>query len=111
MECVGMFRKGSGRKYRDEVRMSFTRKEVHAWSGSAWRCGYGLIRCSGWLCMHAENVRLTCKVHVFDGDKCLVKLSTEYGIDIGHIFVEITITLKIRNKKMLQTKIAMNNPI
>ena len=43
------------------------RKEAHTWSGSAQRCG--LIRCSRWLCIHAGGVRLTCKVHVFDGDK------------------------------------------
>lgn len=52
--------------------------------------------------MHAGGVRHMYKVHIFDGDKYLVKLQTGCGIDIEHIFAAITVTVMIGNKKMLQ---------
>lgn len=53
----------------------------------------------GFVCMLEEWGLLVKFMYLTETNE----LPTEYGIDIGHIFVEITVTLKIRNKKMLQT--------
>lgn len=54
----------------------------------------------GFVCMLEEWGLLAKFMYLMERSE----LPTEYGIDIGHIFVEITVSLKIRNKKRLPTK-------
>lgn len=54
----------------------------------------------GFVCMLEEWGLLAKFMYLMETSE----LPTEYGIDTGHIFVEITVSLKIRNKKRLPTK-------